>query len=868
MSAPGSLFCCRSLHSSGGHCAAPGSEHCRPLVDVASSCNHADFHLRHFHLDLQINFAQKQFSGWLVMDLSVVSPGAQVLLLDSHPSLMVRSVDFKDSTRPHDSPQEVPWSSDTFTEFGSTLRVALPELKAARDFQITIRYSTTDGPAVWWLDPELTCGQTRPLVFTQGHCVCNRSFFPCFDTPAVKSPYSATVRVPDGFTVLMSASRSMFCRDQREFRFWMDEPVPSYLVALVCGDLQHHDLGPRSRVWAEPSLLSCAVQKIGGSVEHWLSVAEELFGAYLWSRCDLVFLPPSFPIVAMENPCLTFIISSVLESSEVLLVDLVHEISHGWFGNAVTNASWEDMWLSEGLATYAQRRITKEVYGDAFTCLETVVRLDALHRQLRLVGDTSSVSRLQAPLERGVNPSSLMNLFTYEKGFCFVSYLCEVCGSQSEFDLFLKDYIAQFQFQSVVAQDLILCFLQHFPHLHSTTYRTDLQLDQWLSACGPPLYEPDLSAGGTLTQPVFDLLSLWSQHMTSDLCNLSPPSPHFTSDLCSWSTFQIVLFLDRLLDQAPLPQELMSHLSACYSAHFWKLNAEVQIRWLQLCVRCGFCSEMFRVRDFLHKHTSRMYTLPLYEELASGSLRSRGLEIFNQSQRSLHPSLRRSLQALLTNQSTSEGNNHSTVKTLHKGPPANHNEGLPANHNEGLPANHDEGPPANHDEGLPANHDGGQQANHDGGQQANHDGGQQANHDGGQQANHDGGQQANHDGGQQANHDGGQQANHDGGQQANHDGGQQANHDGGQQANHDGGQQANHDGGQQANHDGGQQANHDGGQKANHNGGPLANQNGGQSSENKTQNGKQIKQNGGQMQNPGATNHKAACYQLSPPSQA
>lgn len=40
----------------------------------------------------------------------------------------------------------------------------------------------------------------------------------------------------------------------------------------------------RSRLWAEPCLLSCAVKKLGGSVERWLGVAEDLFGPYLWGR--------------------------------------------------------------------------------------------------------------------------------------------------------------------------------------------------------------------------------------------------------------------------------------------------------------------------------------------------------------------------------------------------------------------------------------------------------------------------------------------------------------------------------------------------------------------------------------------------------
>lgn len=661
---PTSLCCCRkSPPVSGTRCVGdsgrpsagpgPGTPRC-PLVDVASASNFRCFQLRHLHLDLRLNFAVKEMNGWLVLDLVPVQPGVHTLVLDSHPSLLIHSIDCKVPGAGQDEPLSLTYRLDPFTDYGSSLNISLPSaaLKPGRLIQITVRYSTTDGPAIWWLDSELTCGQSRPLVFTQGHSVCNRSFFPCFDTPAVKSTYTATVRVPDGVTVLMSASRSSYSKQDRVFQFSMEFPVPSYLVALVAGELQHVDVGPRSRVWAEPCLLSCAVKKLGGSVERWLGVAEELFGPYLWGRCDIVFLPPSFPIVAMENPCLTFIIASILESSEFLLIDVVHEIAHGWFGNAVTNATWEEMWLSEGLATYAQRRITTEAYGEAFTCLETAVRLDALHRQLRLLGDNNPVSKLQVKFEPGVNPSSLMNLFTYEKGFCFVAYLSQLCGDVRRFDCFLRDYISEFKFKSVVAQDLIDYFLGYFPELQdaAVSQREGLEFERWLSGCGPPLYEPDLSAGGALTRPVHDLCDLWRGGESPDLQTLSP------FDLSSWSTFQIVLFLDRMLDLSPLPQDVMSSLSSCYSSLFDGLNAEVQVRWLQMVVRNSFYPELPRVRAFLHKHTSRMYTVPLYDDLVAGVMKCVAVEIFNQTQRRLHPNLRRTLQQILFQSSAAPTN--------------------------------------------------------------------------------------------------------------------------------------------------------------------------------------------------------------------
>uniref|UniRef100_A0A8C5K5S5 Arginyl aminopeptidase (aminopeptidase B)-like 1 n=2 Tax=Jaculus jaculus TaxID=51337 RepID=A0A8C5K5S5_JACJA len=443
----------------------------------------------------------------------------------------------------------------------------------------------------------------------------------------------------------MSATRSTYMEEEGVYHFHMEHPVPAYLVALVAGDLKPADIGPRSRVWAEPCLLPTATSKLSGAVEQWLSAAERLYGPYMWGRYDIVFLPPSFPIVAMENPCLTFIISSILESDEFLVIDVIHEVAHSWFGNAVTNATWEEMWLSEGLATYAQRRITTETYGAAFTCLETAFRLDALHRQMRLLGEDSPVSKLQVKLEPGVNPSHLMNLFTYEKGYCFVDYLSRLCGDPRRFDGFLRAYVEKYKFTSVVAQDLLDSFLSFFPELkeQSVDCRAGLEFERWLNATGPPLAEPDLSQGSSLTRPVEALFQLW----TAEPLDQAAASAS-AIDISKWRTFQTALFLDRLLDGSPLPQEVVTSLSQCYSSLLDSMNAEIRIRWLQIVVRNDYYPDLHRVRRFLESQMSRMYTIPLYEDLCTGALKSFALEVFYQTQGRLHPNLRRTIQQILS----------------------------------------------------------------------------------------------------------------------------------------------------------------------------------------------------------------------------
>src|ERR1700686_3278692 len=91
----------------------------------------------------------------------------------------------------------------------------------------------------------------------------------------------------------------------RDGGFRMDQPIPSYLIALAAGDLAFRPLGPRSGVYAEPALVEAAASEFADT-EAMISAVEEMYGPYRWGRYDLLVLPPSFPFGGMENPRLTF----------------------------------------------------------------------------------------------------------------------------------------------------------------------------------------------------------------------------------------------------------------------------------------------------------------------------------------------------------------------------------------------------------------------------------------------------------------------------------------------------------------------------------------------------------------------------------
>ncbi|XP_050003742.1 aminopeptidase B [Alexandromys fortis] len=598
--------------------------HSAQAVDVASASSFRAFEILHLHLDLRAEFGppgpgpgSRGLNGTVVLELRCLLPeGASELRLDSHSCLQVTAATLRRGQPGDQQPlaEPVQFHTQPFSHYGQALCVAFPQpCRAGERFQLELTYRVGEGPGVCWLAPEQTAGKKKPFVYTQGQAVLNRAFFPCFDTPAVKCTYSALVEVPDGFTAVMSAS-TWEKRESNKFFFRMCQPIPSYLIALAIGELASAEVGPRSRVWAEPCLIEAAKEEYNGVIEEFLATGEKLFGPYVWGRYDLLFMPPSFPFGGMENPCLTFVTPCLLAGDRSLADVIIHEISHSWFGNLVTNANWGEFWLNEGFTMYAQRRISTILFGAAYTCLEAATGRALLRQHMDVSGEENPLNKLRVKIEPGVDPDDTYNETPYEKGYCFVSYLAHLVGDQDQFDKFLKAYVEEFKFQSILAEDFLEFYLEYFPELKKK--RVDaipgFEFDRWLNTPGWPPYLPDLSPGDSLMKPAEELAELW---VTSELDMQAIEAV----SISTWKTYQLVYFLDKILQKSPLPPGNVKKLGETYPKISNAQNAELRLRWGQILLKNDHQEEFWKVKEFLQSQGKQKYTLPLYHAMMSGS---------------------------------------------------------------------------------------------------------------------------------------------------------------------------------------------------------------------------------------------------------
>ena len=350
---------------------------------------------------------------------------------------------------------------------GERLRIELPPGAAQAGGALDIAYEIgASASALQWLRPSQTAGGVLPFLFTQCQAIHARSLLPLQDSPRVRIQFRAELWVPVGFRALMAArevDRKEVTLDGETWnveRWEMPEPIPPYLFAFAVGDLESAELGPRSRVWAEPSLLAASAHEFA-ETDAMLCTAEKLFGPYDWERFDLLVMPPSFPYGGMENPRLTFLTPSLLAGDRSLAAVVAHELAHSWTGNLVSGASAEHFWLNEGMTVWAERRIVEALFGRERAELDAALGRRELHHTLEGFADRPQLTTLRTSLD-GIDPDEVFSLVPYEKGYAFVRHLEEHAGREA-FDRFVARYVKTYAFQSITTDEFLALVRSELP---------------------------------------------------------------------------------------------------------------------------------------------------------------------------------------------------------------------------------------------------------------------------------------------------------------------------------------------------------------------------------------------------------------------
>ena len=305
----------------------------------------------------------------------------------------------------------------------------------------------------------------RGYLFTQFESDDAREAFPCWDEPGFKFPYQLVLEVPatqEAFTNT-PVERTETGDGWKTITFARTPPLPSYLLAIAVGPFE---TVPVPGMKVPTRVITCRGQSHLTSVTvettpRILAALERWFGMpYPFAKLDLVAVP-EFAYGAMENPGL------ITFRDELLLLDpasatlgqrrssasvIAHELAHMWFGDLVTMAWWDDLWLNESFADWMAAKITDEVYPGFRDGLSDLQRIQGVK-----TGDTQPSTRAIRDHTTS-SAAGLQNVgLVYSKGNAVLSMFERYLGAET-FQKGVRTYLQTHAWGNATADDLWRAF--------------------------------------------------------------------------------------------------------------------------------------------------------------------------------------------------------------------------------------------------------------------------------------------------------------------------------------------------------------------------------------------------------------------------
>ena len=232
-------------------------------------------------------------------------------------------------------------------------------LPAGEVVSAVVTYRGTPEPVLVGTDLFLVGWQTDGRdAFVVSEPAGAATWFPGNDHPTDKARFRFEVTVPDDLAVVANGRlRSKRPGDgQTTWTYASDDPMATYLASVVIGDLVFEEsAGPGGLPLrdAYPRRLADAARADFARVDDMVATFEEWFGPYPFDVYGHVVVDEVLGF-ALENQTLSLFGSDLVTGLATVDPVVAHELAHQWFGNAVSPATWKDVWLNEGFATYAE----------------------------------------------------------------------------------------------------------------------------------------------------------------------------------------------------------------------------------------------------------------------------------------------------------------------------------------------------------------------------------------------------------------------------------------------------------------------------------------------------------------------------------
>jgi len=267
------------------------------------------------------------------------------------------------------------------------------------------------------------------LAISQFEATGARLAFPLFDEPGWKLPWTVSLTVPEALMALSNtpplASEPAARPGWKTVRFQPTPPLPSYLLAMAVGEFDARDagsVGPLPLRFITPRGRGGEADFAAGVSGRIVASLEDYFGMpFPYAKLDSLAIPVTVDFGAMEHPGLITYASKLLlarpdeqtrEFQRNYVSTAAHELAHQWFGNLVTMAWWDDLWLNESFASWLEVKITDQVMPQwRWTLHNQGARAAAMHAD-RLV----SARSIQQPVNSDDDIGNLFDAITYQKG--------------------------------------------------------------------------------------------------------------------------------------------------------------------------------------------------------------------------------------------------------------------------------------------------------------------------------------------------------------------------------------------------------------------------------------------------------------------